>query len=352
MRDRLAREMDSHVYSRGNNPTCQILRKKLAALEGAEDALVFSSGSAAVAASVIALLQAGDHVVCVAKPYGWTRKLFSELLSRFNVTVSYVDGTKIQNFVDALQPQTRMIFLESPNSWTFELQDLRAVAALAKEKSLSTGREIFTLIDNSCASPLGQKPLAFGIDLSIHSATKYISGHSDCVAGAVCGSRKLMEKIFTKEFMTLGAVLSAHDAALLIRGLRTIELRLQRSSQTTREVVNWLAVHPKVKRLLYPFHKSHPQFDLAQKQMTYAGGLFTLELDSEKSVEKFCERSKAFLMAVSWGGYESLFLPAMGMSGSTSGQLLPIGLSSTMIRFYVGLEDPQSLIEDLQQSLE
>jgi cystathionine beta-lyase/cystathionine gamma-synthase len=179
MRRSLPREYDEPFYTRGNNPTVAILRKKLAALEGAEDALIFASGSGAVASAVMCNIQSGEHIVSVAKPYSWTNKLFRELLPRFGVHTTFVDGTRIENFEKAIRPETRIIYLESPNTFTFEMQDLEAVATLAK------ARGIVTMIDNSYASPLYQNPIHMGIDIVIHSASKYIGGHSD-VGGGYC----------------------------------------------------------------------------------------------------------------------------------------------------------------------
>ncbi|HPF69006.1 MAG TPA: aminotransferase class I/II-fold pyridoxal phosphate-dependent enzyme, partial [Flavobacteriales bacterium] len=224
MRETVQQEFDRPLYTRGYNPTVAMLRKKVAALEGAEDALVFSSGSAAIAAAVIAFVQAGDHVVCVRKPYSWTRKLLDELLVRFGVEATYVDGTDAENYRRACRDNTRLFILESPNSLTFELQDLSAVAAIAKEQG------VLTLCDNSFNSPLFQRPIEHGIDLVAHSATKYLNGHSDVVAGVLAGSQAHIRQVMAKEFMTLGAAPSPHDAWLLMRGLRTLGLRMHRSA--------------------------------------------------------------------------------------------------------------------------
>jgi cystathionine beta-lyase/cystathionine gamma-synthase len=189
MRGSLAHEMDVPFYTRGNNPTVSILREKLAALEGAEEALVFASGSAAVAAAVMSGLKLGDHVVCVQKPYSWTAKLLKNLLGRFGVESSFIDGTEVSHWEEACKSNTKMFILESPNSMTFELQDIPAVAALAKSKGIRT------VIDNSYASPLNQQPIAMGIDIVVHSASKYLSGHSDMVAGVLCCNRKIAEEL-------------------------------------------------------------------------------------------------------------------------------------------------------------
>ena len=183
VRNALAHEMDRYIYTRGNNPTVDILRKKIAALANAEDALIFGSGSAAVAAAVISCVNAGDHIICVDKPYSWTKNLLNNFLSRFDVACTYVDARSIDEIEAVRKPNTKLLLLESPNSFTFELQDLEACASWAKQ------HQILTCIDNSCATPYFQKPLDLGIDISVHAMTKYLNGHSDVMAGAVCANR-------------------------------------------------------------------------------------------------------------------------------------------------------------------
>jgi cystathionine beta-lyase len=344
MRATVQQEFDRPLYTRGFNPTVAMLRKKLAALEHAEDALVFSSGSAAIAAAVMSFTKAGDHIVCVHKPYSWTKKLLAELLSRFGVEHSFVDGTDAENYRRAIRPNTTFFILESPNSLTFELQDLAAVAAIAKEHG------IITLCDNSFSSPLFQNPIDHGIDLVAHSATKYLNGHSDVVAGMLAGSHTHIRQVMAREFMTLGPAPSPHDAWLLMRGLRTLELRVNRSAENAAKVARFLEAHPKVKRVHWPGLESHPQHALAKRQMTRVAGLMSIELDApdEAAVERFCDASKRFLIAVSWGGYESLQWPVCALKGP-SGYYTE--LPFTMIRLYIGIEDADALIADLEQAL-
>jgi cystathionine beta-lyase/cystathionine gamma-synthase len=341
----LADEYYSTLYSRGNNPTVDILRKKLAALDGAEDALVFGSGIASISIPILSLLKQGDHVVSVAKPYSWTIKLFERLLPKFGISTTYVDGTKIENFQKAIQPATRLIYLESPNTFTYELQDLFAVSALAKSKG------IVTMIDNSYSSPLYQQPYKMGIDLVAQSATKFIGGHSDVVAGVVTGSQVMIKKIFDAEFLNIGGNISPMNAWLLIRGLRTLPLRQERICSTTKIVVEYLAGHSKIEKVLFPFHPSFPQYELAKKQMKNAGGLFSIVLKgkSVESIEKFCNSLKHFFLAVSWGGHESLVIPAI--VGIKKEDFDPKNFGHNVIRLYVGLEDPDYLIADLAQAL-
>lgn len=344
MRHTLQNEFEEPFYTRGYNPTVGILRKKLAALEGAEDALVTSSGSAACAIAVMGNLKAGDHAICVNKPYSWTNKLFNNILAGYGVETTMIDGTDPENFARAIKPNTKLIFLESPNSLTFELQDLEAVAAIAKKHN------IITVIDNSYCSPIYQQPIKMGIDITVHSATKYLNGHSDVVAGVLCSSKEMISRLFASELMTYGSIISPNDAWLIIRGLRTLPIRLERSNATTTKIVAYLENHPKVKKLYFPFSKSFPQYELAKKQMQGCGGLFSIVLDVEnmEQVETFCNNLQRFLMACSWGGHESLIFPSCSLLTSQSYNHPYIKWN--MIRFYVGLEDADVLIADLENA--
>jgi cystathionine beta-lyase/cystathionine gamma-synthase len=338
-------EYGGWLYSRGLNPTVEILRKKLAALDGAEDCLVFNSGAAAIFASVLANIRSGDHIISVKDPYTWARKLFDNILDRFGVTVTYVDGKDTNNFRNAIRPNTRLIYLESPNSWFFELQDLAAVAQLAKQHG------VITICDNSYCSPLYQQPILLGIDLVLQSATKYIGGHSDTVAGVLSGSCAMMEKIFNSEYLTVGSGIQPFNAWLLIRGLRTLPARLERITRTTADVIRFLQAHPRVEQVIFPLDPGFPQYELAQKQMSGACGLinFTLKADHPQTIEKFCESLKHILMAVSWGGHESLILPKCAGMPHTSFD--PKDPAHRSLRLYVGLEDSDYLIADISSAL-
>ncbi len=345
MRAAMAGEFDAHLYTRGNNPTVQILRCKLAALEGAEEALVFASGSAAIAAAVLAHVRAGDHVLCVAKPYSWTRALVRDWLPRFGVESDLIDARDPVDVQAALRPSTRLIVLESPNSLTFEQQDLAAIAALARP------RGILTLADNSFATPLGQSPIAHGIDMVAHSGTKYLAGHSDVMVGTLCASRAICEAVFRGPYMTLGAIISPHDAWLVLRGLRTLEVRMDRIGASARKVAAFLATHPKVRRMYWPHAEDEPQAALTQRQLTRVSGLLSIDLATDlDGVERFCDGLQRFLMAVSWGGYESLALPIAGVR-DWRGRESQAGVPVTLVRLSIGLEDPQLLIDDLAQAL-
>ncbi len=344
MRKAFADEYSTYLYSRGKNPTVDILRKKLAALDGAEDCLVFNSGAAAIFVAVLANVKTGDHIVSVNKPYTWAQRMFDVILPRFGVTTTYIDGTQIENFERAILPNTSVIYLESPNSWDYALQDLKAVAELARSENITT------IIDNSYCTPLYQRPIEMGIDISMQTATKYISGHSDTLGGVLSGSAAMMERIFNSEFMTVGSGISPFNAWLLIRGLRTLPARLDRITVSTKKVIDYLKAHPKVESLLFPLDESFPQYELAKQQMQGACGLLTfiIKADNMLQIEKFCEDLKHIFMAVSWGGHESLIIPKC--SGLQAGEFDPVNKEHRMIRLYVGLEDAAYIIKDLDQS--
>jgi cystathionine beta-lyase/cystathionine gamma-synthase len=346
MRKAFADEYSTYLYSRGKNPTVDILRKKLAALDGAEDCLVFNNGAAATFAAVLANVKSGDHIVSIARPYSWTQKLFNDILPRFNISTTYIDGTAIENFERAILPNTTLIYLESPNSWDYKLQDLKAVAELAKAEN------IITIVDNSYCTPIYQKPIECGIDLTMQTATKYIGGHSDTLGGVLSGKKEMIERIFNSEYMNIGSGIQPFNAWLLIRGLRTLPARLDRITTSTKKVVAYLKQHPKVESIIFPFDESFPQYELAKQQMSGACGLFTfiIKATTITQIEQFCENLQHFLMAVSWGGYESLIIPKC--SGIGPADFDAANKEHRMLRLYVGLEDADYLIKDLAQAFD
>ncbi|HUN03993.1 MAG TPA: PLP-dependent aspartate aminotransferase family protein [Niabella sp.] len=340
-----ADEMGSYLYSRGLNPTVDILRKKLAALDGAEDCLVFNNGAAATFAAVMANVKSGDHIVSVKDPYVWTKKAFDNIFSRFGVSTTYIEGKDIQEWQSATQSNTVLYYLESPNSWEYGLQPLQEIADFAKTKN------IITIIDNTYCTPIYQNVIEMGIDIAMQTATKYIGGHSDTLGGVLCGSHAMMRKIFESEYMTIGSGIQPFNAWAFIRGLRTLPARLERINQTTKTIVEFLSNHPKVEKIIFPFHPSFPQYELAKKQMKEAFGLVTIILKDKKrdSIIRFCESLKAFLIAVSWGGHESLVIPRC--AGIRKEHYNPESEKHRQIRLYFGLEDADYLIKDFEQAL-
>lgn len=345
LRDLFYDEYNGYIYTRGHNPTVDILRKKLAALDGAEDCLVFNSGSSAIYAAVMANVKTGDHIVSVNKPYFWAQKLFNDILPKFGVTTTYVDGTDVENFRKAIQSNTAVIYLESPNSWYYELQDLEAVAAIAKEKG------ILTICDNSYCTPLYQRPIALGIDIALQSATKYIGGHSDVVAGVLCGTTAMMRKIFDGEFCTAGNGISPFNAWLLLRGLRTLPIRLEKITRNTGKVLSFLKQHPQVESVIFTMDEDFPQLALAKKQMQGACGLisFFIKVEDIRDIVIFCESLQHIHMAVSWGAYESLVIPGCAIVPEKKYDASK--KEQRMVRLYVGQEEPEYIIADIAQAL-
>ena len=337
-------EYSGYIYSRGLNPTVDILRKKLAALDRAEDCLVFNSGAAAIFAAVLANTRQGDHIISVKNPYSWVKRMFDLIFSRFGVSTTYIEGTEIGQFENALQPNSRFIYLESPNSWNFAIQDIEQVAAFAKKNHL------ITLLDNTYCTPLNQQPIPMGIDISMQTATKYIGGHSDTLGGILTGSREMMKKIFDCEYLAVGSGIQPFNAWLLIRGQRTLESRLDRITATTKEVLLYLKGHPKVESVIFPHDETFPQYTLARKQMKRAGGLisFIVKAGTRQEIVRFCENLKHIMMAVSWGGHESLILPRC--AGMDDRDFDPEIVDNRMRRIYVGLESADYIIQDLEQS--
>lgn len=345
-RNAILDELNSHIYTKGNNPTVEILRKKIAALEGTDDALMFASGTAAISMTIMSCVGQGDHVICVRHPYSWTATVLSRYLVRFGVTYDFVDGSDLKAIQALIRPNTKLLFLESPNTFTYELQDIPACVALAKKNG------ILTAIDNSHASPIFQQPARMGVDIVIHSVTKYINGHSDVVAGVVCSSHEIIKKMFIDEYMVLGGILSPQDASLIIRGLRTLPIRMQRVQESTQTIVKALKGHKSIKRILYPFDPDFPQYELARKQMSGCGGLFTVEfgLPDIDSLLTVIAKVKRWKIAVSWGGHEALMLP-MAALYNLPGRDNP-HIPWSYVRFYVGLEEPEYLLEDLLEALD
>ncbi|SEM56995.1 PLP-dependent aspartate aminotransferase family protein [Paenibacillus sp. OV219] len=330
--------LGNHIYSRGNNPTVEFLEGKLAMLEGAEAARCFASGMAAISAAIFSSVRAGDHIVCVSNAYGPAKQVMGEYLKRFGVETSFVEGSRFEAVQEAVRPNTKLIYLESPSSQMFELIDLKQCADLAK------GIGARTIIDNTWATPIFQNPLEFGIDLVVHSITKYIAGHSDALGGVVMGASELMKPLSYDEYMLFGGIMTAHTAAMVLRGLRTLPVRMERCQASGLKVANWLETSSFVERVYHPGLPSHPQHELAKKQLKGYSSLFSFE--SKQPIERlkaWASKLKLFKIAVSWGGYESLV--TVGRNTDVSS-----GEVKTVVRLYIGLESPDDLIRDMQET--
>lgn len=329
-------EMNQFIYSRGNNPTVVYLEEKIARMEQGDAAKCFASGMAAITSAIMSVVQQGDHIVCTDQAYGPTKEFLGSYLTKFGIKTTFVDGKSMDAWKEAVRPNTKLLYLESPTSLMFDLQDLRACTELAKE----IGAE--TIIDNSWATPCFQKPLTMGVGLVVHSISKYFSGHSDCIGGVVIGSNQLMDRIRTKEYMLFGGIMTPQTAGLVTRGLRTLPLRLERHESSGLKVAEHMSKQPYVSRVNHPGLPSHPQHELGLAQMSGFGSLFSFESDEPiDKLRKWADRLQYFRIGPSWGGFESLV------------SVIPIrieGRSPTVVRLYIGMENPDDLIRDIDEA--
>jgi len=333
-----------YEYSRTANPTRASLESALAALEGARFGLAFSSGMAAIDA-VLHLLRPGDHVVAGNDVYGGTYRLFESVLRLSGLDFSYVDTSDLQQLKSALQPNTRLVWLEAPSNPLLRVSDIAAIAQMAY---LS---HCLLAVDNTFATPYLQRPLELGADLVVHSTTKYLGGHSDVVGGVVVGNDEALREKLAFFQNAVGAIPGPMDCFLVLRGIKTLPVRMQRHSENAARVADFLAAHPKVSQVLYPFHPSHPQVELAQRQMLLGGGMvsFTLKASADEAL-RVAESTHLFALAESLGGVESLIeVPAAMTHISTANS--PLAISPRLLRLSVGLENADDLLSDLSDAL-
>ena len=336
----------AYIYTRYGNPTLRIAEQKIAALEEAEDAVVTASGSAAISSALLALLHAGDEVIATRQLYGGSYKLLRDIFPQLNIGVRLVDAD-LAGIEKLAGPRTKVLYVETPTNPTLRLVDLQKAAAFAQEWGL------VAIIDNTFASPVLQKPLRMGFNLVLHSASKYLAGHSDVIAGAAAGSAVLIKKV-RANMIQMGGSMDPEAAYLLIRGIKTLEVRMRRQCKTAMTVAKFLAKHPKVARVHYPGLASHPDHDLAKRQMRDFGAMMAFDLKGGlSSARRFCDRVRVFLLAASLGGVESLVvLPIFTSHYKMSmAELKAASVEPGTVRVSVGLEDPQDLIEDLRQAL-
>ena len=337
-----------YEYSRTANPTRDALELRLAALEESKHALAFASGLAAEATLVLSLLRKGDHVVAFDDLYGGTRRLFSQTLSNFGLDFTYVDAREARNVNRAIGKRTKMIWLESPTNPLLKICDIRAISEVASR------HQIITVLDNTFMSPYFQNPLRLGADVVLHSATKYLGGHSDVLGGAIMTSN---EEIHTKAKFNqnaIGAVPSPFDCFLLLRGMKTLAVRMERHQLNAMMVAEHLEAHPAVVKVIYPGLKSHPQHALGKRQMSGSGGVLSFEVKGTLSdVKRFLRRVKVFSLAESLGGVESLIEHPASMTHASVPEKARegIGITDRLVRASVGIEDVSDLIEDLDGAL-
>jgi len=335
-------------YSRSNNPTRQILEEVVAKLENGAKGFAFGSGLAAID-SIIKLLSSGDEIIAVEDIYGGAFRLFNDVYKKFGINVHYVDTTDVVNIKNAITAKTKLIWLESPTNPTLRISDLTAISAIAKE------HEILLCVDNTFATPIGQKPLDYGADLVVHSATKYISGHSDVIAGLVITkTEELGQKIKFHQNAT-GAILGPFDSFLVIRGIETLAYRFKIHSENALKVAQYLENHPKVNEIYYPGLPSHPQYELAKEQLKYFGGIISFDLkdNCRDTALALIKCLNQFKLAESLGGIKSLSCLPNEMSHKTipNPTKQKLGITNSLIRLSIGLEEADSLIEDLEQAL-
>lgn len=345
---RIASEpQNDRFYTRYGNPNHSQVAAVISQLERAEDALVFPSGMAATSAAILAFCKSGDHVVAQSPMYAGTQNLLNDLLEPLGITHTLVDQTRIADFESALRENTRMLLVETPSNPLLQITDLRAVAALAKK------REIVTLADNTFASPINQRPLELGLDIVMHSATKYLGGHSDLSAGILAARSQLTARIWPM-MVKLGYAVNGFDSWLLLRGMRTLPLRMERHNANALVVATYLESRNDIDAVYYPGLQSHPQHELAASQMHGSGGIVSFELGGGSGrVEPFIRSLRLISRAPSLGGFESTLVHqrAMWASAMTDEQLRTAGIAATLIRFSVGIEHPDDLIADLENAL-
>lgn len=335
-------------YTRTNNPTRKVFETIAAKLENGNYGLAFSSGLAAIDC-VVKLLNSGDEILAVDDIYGGAFRLFTTIYNHFNIKVNFVDTTDPENVRKAITSKTKLIWLESPTNPLLKISDIKLISKIAKENN------ILVCVDNTFATPISQKPLNLGADIVIHSATKYIGGHTDVLAGiVVTKSEELGEKLKYIQNAT-GAVLSPFDSWLLIRSIETLKIRFEKHSDNALQIANFLADCSEIKKLYYPGLKSHPNYDVASKQQKLPGGIisFSLKDDTEEVAFNFVTSTKIFKLAESLGGAKSLLCHPATMTHKSipRGQRIQNGITDSLIRLSVGLEDPDDLIKDLKNAL-
>ncbi len=335
-------------YTRWGNPTNTVAEETLAALEGVEAARTFASGMGAITSTILALLKTGDHIVAQRDIYGGVTKFFSEWLPKMGIETTFVDTTDYDQHARSIRPNTRLLYLESPTNPALRVVDMKKAAALAKQHGL------ISMVDSTFGTPINQHPAEYGIDLVMHSGTKYLSGHADLTCGVVCGRRERMQQLWETR-TTLGNCMDPHAAWLLIRGLKTLAVRVARQNENAQGVAEFLEQHAKVQRVYYPFLKSHPQYAIAREQMSGGGGMVTFEVEGTgDDARRVSEAMRLFTLATSLGGVESLVsIPVLTSHAMISAeQRKKMGVTEQMVRLSVGIESADDLIADLERALE
>lgn len=346
---RFAGQETGYIYTRLGNPTQAALEEKMANLEGGEAGLAFGSGMAAVSAVLMALLASGDHVIYGEAIYGCTYDFLHEVMNRYGVEATGVDTSSLEAVEAAFRPNTKVVMLETPANPTMVLSDIKAIADLCHR------RGAVLVVDNTFMSPYLQRPLSLGADVVIHSATKYVGGHGDVIAGIAVGQKAFIDQVRATTLKNVGGIISPFDAWLLLRGLKTLHVRMERHSANAMKVAQFLASHPEVERVNYPGLSSHPQHDLARRQMDDFGGVITFELRGGlEAGRRMINAVQLCQVAVSLGDADTLIQHPASMTHAVMPReaRLASGITDGMIRLSVGLEDADDLIADLEQALQ
>jgi methionine-gamma-lyase len=343
-----AGESDGYIYTRINNPTIDALEKLVAELENGYRAIAVSSGMGAVNTVYMGLLSQGDHMISSAAVYGPSRVVMEKHYARFGVESSYIDTSNLDNIRNAIRPNTKMIFIETPANPTMDITDLAGVVEIAREHNL------ITVADNTFCSPYLQRPLDYGFDVVFHSITKFLNGHADVVGGIVITREKALHDVLRPMMINLGCNMDPHQAYLVIRGLKTLSLRVERSQESAKKIAQYLADHPKIEWVKYPGLKSHPQYELATKQMAGPGAMISFEVKGGiKAGKMLMDNVKLCMLAVSLGGVETLVQHPASMTHSKMDQKdrITAGITDGLVRFSVGIEDAEDILADLEQAL-
>lgn len=340
------KDSQPYTYSRFGNPTRHALEAGIAAIEGGQFATAFASGMSAISAVLLSFSQ-GDHLVLCKSIYGGTFQLVNEVLNRFGIEVTFVDETDLAAWEEAIQPNTKALYLETPSNPLLQVTDINGVVAIARR------HDLLTIIDNTFMTPQFQKPLELGVDLVIHSATKFINGHSDVVAGLVITNDEVLAQQVALQQKVLGGILGVEDCWLIMRGMKTLGLRMEQSAKSAQQISELLAAHPAVKTVHYPGLKSHPGYQIQQRQATSGGAVLSFELADQAAVFTFAEALKIPIAAVSLGGVESILSYPVTMSHACvpKAEREKQGVTEGLLRLSVGIEDTEDLIADLKQAL-
>jgi methionine-gamma-lyase len=342
-------QKEGYYYGRLGNPTQQALEKAVAVLEGAERAVAFASGMAAISATVLTLTKTGDHIVAPASGYSTTMNLLHDLKDRFDIETTFVAAENAENYRDAIRPNTKLFWIETPSNPMVRITDLKAVVSIAKENSITT------VADNTFATPFNQRPCELGVHAVIHSATKYLGGHSDLTAGVLASSREIVDRVNKTAIKLFGGNIAPQVAWLVLRGIKTLGLRMDRHNSNAYAIADMLAGHPAVESVYYPGLASHQNHDVAKEQMTGGfGGMIAFDVGTVESGKRFANKVKLCTLATSLGGVETILQHSASMTHATLSreEREKAGVTDGLIRLSVGVESVADLIGDLNQALE